>query len=273
MHVHLDWESTYHYSEPVRLLHTELRVLPADGFGQRLEAGTLSLTPEAKPHALRDMFGNTYHHVDFLEEVDRITVKLTADVETTPSELGDASAIDAVSPLLQHLYLAPTDRAPRDPAITALADPIPGDLDPLATGRALCGLLGARFTFEVGSTDVAATALDLLTLERGVCQDFSHLMLAALRQRGIPARYVSGYLAPEQGEAASEASHAWIQLLADGRWHGFDPANDTAQDGRYVVTAVGRDYDDVPPIRGTFAGVATEGWRTTLSVRANDTQQ
>lgn len=273
MRVELDWDSTYHYSEPVRLLHTELRVLPADGFGQRLEASTLSLTPTATPHPLRDMFGNTYHHVDFLEEIDQITVALRAEVETTPSELGAGSAMDAVSPLLQHLYLAPTDRAPLDPAIVAINEAIPADLDPVTTGRALCELLGARFVFEVGSTDVAATALDLIRLERGVCQDFSHLMLAALRQRGIPARYVSGYLAPDEGEASAEASHAWIQLLAGDQWYGFDPANDTTQDGRYVVTAVGRDYDDVPPIRGTFAGVATEGWHTTLRVRSGNTQQ
>lgn len=273
MRVHLDWESTYQYSEPVRLLHTELRVLPADGFGQRIEAATLSLTPHAEPHPLRDMFGNTYHHVDFLEEVDQITVSLSAEVETTPEELGTASAIDPVSPLLQHLYLAPTDRAPLDQGISTLNKAVPADLDPVATGRAFCELLSTRFVFEVGSTDVAATALDLIRLERGVCQDFSHLMLAALRERQIPARYVSGYLSPEQGEASGEASHAWVQLLADGQWHGFDPANNTSQDGRYVVTAVGRDYDDVPPIRGTFAGVATEGWHTTLSVRSGNTQQ
>jgi len=271
--VHLDWESTYHYSEAVRLLHTELRVLPVDGFGQRLEDSTLSLTPAATPHPLRDMFGNTYHHVDFLEEIERITVSLNAEVETTPAELGIGSAADPVSPLLEHLYLAPTERAPLDKAVAAFNDAIPADLDPIETGAALCDLIGTRFEFEVGSTDVAATALDLLRVERGVCQDFSHLMLAALRQRGIPARYVSGYLAPPEGEASAEASHAWVQLRAGDRWYGFDPANDAAQDGHYIVTAVGRDYDDVPPIRGTFAGVATENWHTTLRVRSSAAEQ
>ena len=269
MQIQLDWESTYRYSEPVRLLHTELRVLPADGFGQRLGAASLTLTPDARAHPLRDMFGNTYHHVDFLEEVDHITVSLSAEVDTLAPD-ADGAHPDVVSPLLNYLYLAPTDRAPAAPAIAALTETVPEGLDPLATGRALCDLIGSRFVFEVGSTDVAATALDLIRLERGVCQDFSHLMLAALRLRGIPARYVSGYLAPHEGETASEASHAWVQLLNGDRWHGFDPANDAAQDGHYVVTAVGRDYDDVPPIRGTFAGLATEDWHTTVRVRAQN---
>ena len=182
-------------------------------------------------------------------------------------------AFGALALLGRHLYLAPTARAPHDPAIAALIDTIPQHLDPLATGNAICRLLAGHFIFEVGATDVAATALDLLRLQRGVCQDFSHLMVAALRQRGIPARYVSGYLAPTEGENAAEASHAWVQLLADDRWHGFDPANDTAQDGRYVITAVGRDYDDVPPIRGTFAGVASQEWKTAVRVRSANTQQ
>jgi transglutaminase-like putative cysteine protease len=98
-------------------------------------------------------------------------------------------------------------------------------------------------------------------------------MLAALRMRGITARYVSGYLAPHEGEESGEASHAWVQLLAHDRWYGFDPANNASQSERYVVTAVGRDYDDVPPIRGTFAGIATEDWHTVLRVRSGGAQQ
>jgi transglutaminase-like putative cysteine protease len=271
--ISLDWQSTYRYSEPVRLLHTELRVLPADRFGQRRRSGSLTLTPSATTHALTDNFGNDYHHVDFLEEVDHITVQVQAEIDTEIDETAGDAKPDGINPLLRHLYLEETGRAPFDQAIAALADPVPTDLDPVATGNALNTLIGERFTFEVGTTDVAATALDLLRVERGVCQDFSHLMLAALRLRGIPARYVSGYLAPHEGEEAAEASHAWVQLFDGKRWHGFDPANDCPEDGRYVITAVGRDYDDVPPIRGTFSGMATEEWRTHLRVRSQGQQQ
>jgi transglutaminase-like putative cysteine protease len=273
MRVALDWESTYRYSEPVRLLHTELRVQPADGFGQQLVNSSLTMEPEATMQPLVDMFGNNYQHADFLEEVDHLTVSVQAEVETELTTEGHHPAEEQISPLLRHLYLASTARSPQGDPITALTESIPANLDPVSTGGALCQLIGERFTFEVGSTDVAATALDLLELERGVCQDFSHLMLGALRQRGIPARYVSGYLAPSQGEDSAEASHAWIQLLFDDQWYGFDPANDTVQDGRYVVTAVGRDYDDVPPIRGTFAGLASQEWKTKLRVRSGGAQQ
>ena len=268
MHIAVRWESSYLYSQGVRLLHTELRVVPADGFGQRRLNAQLTLTPQARPQQLGDAFGNEYHHVDFIEEIDRIHVTLSAEVET-----GQPVEPEELSPLMRHLYLSPTARSPFDPAVAELCEGVPRDLGPVAAGEALSALLHGRFGYRVGSTDVGSTALDLLRTGDGVCQDFTHLMLAALRMRGIPARYVSGYLAPHVGEEAAQASHAWVQLLAPDGWRGFDPANDAPQDGRYVVTAVGRDYDDVPPIRGAFTGAASEHWHTMVRVRSESQQQ
>ncbi len=263
MRIAVRWESSYLYSQGVRLLHTELRVIPADGFGQRRIDASLTLNPETALHQLNDGFGNAYHHVDFLQEVDQIHLALQAEVETEqPFEH------DEPTPLMRHLFLAPTTRSPFDSAVTDLCEGIPQDLDPVATGTAMAALLHERFGFQVGDTDVGSTALDLLEAGQGVCQDFTHLMLAALRMRGVPARYVSGYLAPHVGEAATPASHAWVQLLAPDGWHGLDPANDARQDGHYVVTAIGRDYDDVPPIRGAFTGSASEHWSTMVRVRS-----
>ena len=268
MRIAVRWESSYRYSQGVRLLHTELRVIPADGFGQRRINATLTLSPEAPLHQLRDGFGNAYHHVDFIQEIDEIHLALDAEVETEqPSEHSEPT------PLMRHLFLAPTLRSPFDRAVTELCEGVPQDLDPLATGEAIASLLHERFGFEVGTTDVGSTALDLLEAGHGVCQDFAHLMLAALRMRGIPARYVSGYLAPHVGEAATPASPAWVQLLGPAGWHGLDPANDTQQDGRYVVTAIGRDYDDVPPVRGAFTGSAAEHWSTMVRVRSESGEQ
>lgn len=264
MHVALRWDSLYRYSQPVRLLHTELRVLPADGFGQRRLGGSLMLAPHASPQRLADAFGNEYHHADFLDELTQLHVALEAEVETG----GEAAPDPAVSPLTRHLCLAPTARCPFDPDVERLAGEIPPDLDPAAAGEALSALLHERFAFEIGPTDAGSTALDLLAQGAGVCQDFAHLMLAALRLRGVPARYVSGYLAPYEGEEVSEASHAWVQLLTPEGWRGFDPSAGAPQDERYVVTAVGRDYDDVPPLRGTFTGLANEHSSAIVRIRS-----
>ena len=267
MIVNVSWESTYGYSEVVRQVHNELHVVPADGYGQSLLAARVAVRPEARLFEMVDAFGNRFHHFDVLESVERIAVSLEAQVQTGMAP----EPAPELSPLVRLLLVQPTDRSPFDPAITALADEVaPPDAPPLVLAESLCTLIADRFVYEVGSTKVEDTAVDLLRLGRGVCQDFAHLMLAALRMRGFPSRYVSGYLAPDEGQVVAEASHAWAQVYADGAWHGFDPSNRTAQDERYVVTAVGRDYDDVPPLRGSYRGLAEQAWSASVRVQSQD---
>jgi len=93
-----------------------------------------------------------------------------------------------------------------------------------------------------------------------------------LRARGIPALYVSGYLAPPEGSAEGDASHAWVRVHAGGAWHGFDPANRSPEDARHVVTALGRDYDDVAPVRGSYRGLAEESWSAVVRVEMHGQQ-
>ncbi len=108
------------------------------------------------------------------------------------------------------------------------------------------------------------TANQALSLGRGVCQDFSHIMLAACRLQGIPARYVSGYL---YNNGHTAASHSWVDVLLPERgWISLDPTHDREQTGQYVRVAVGRDYADVPPTRGIFKGNAREKMDVEVSV-------
>ncbi|MEI6135985.1 MAG: transglutaminase family protein [Chloroflexota bacterium] len=264
----MHWETTYEYARPAVSLHTELRVLPADRAGQRLVDGTISLDPHARLFALADAWGNRYHHADFAIPVTRLGIAMTADVRTADEPVEEPP----LAPLLQRLLFLPTSRTPSDPAICALAERLDAR-SPRALALAITDRIAERCVFEVGQTDVSATALDFLQHGRGVCQDFAHLLIAALRSRGVAARYVSGYLGPTEGEQVGEASHAWVQVLEDGRWHGIDAANRCEQDGRYIVTAIGRDYDDVPPMRGGFHGHADHEWTTTVRVRSAQSDQ
>ncbi|MEI7925270.1 MAG: transglutaminase family protein [Chloroflexota bacterium] len=264
MRYRIHWETTYTYDAPVRSLHTELRVLPADRAGQRLVDGTIHLDPPARPFALTDAWENRYHHVDFAAPVERLTIEMTAEVDTVDTPAPEPP----LAPLLLRLLTQPTPRSPEDPRISALADGIDGS--PLEIARGISARIAERCVFEVGQTDVSTTALDFLDHGRGVCQDFTHLLVAALRSRGLPARYVSGYLGPAEGEEVGEASHAWAQVLDGDTWYGFDAANGCDQDGRYIVTGIGRDYDDVPPMSGGFHGSADHEWTTTVRVRMDD---
>ncbi|MDR2114726.1 MAG: transglutaminase family protein, partial [Bifidobacteriaceae bacterium] len=109
-----------------------------------------------------------------------------------------------------------------------------------------------------GVTGVEATAAEVWAKGSGVCQDIAHVVLGALRFVGIPARYVSGYMHPETepalGQTVEAESHAWVEWFS-GSWVGFDPTNLAPIAGRHVLVARGRDYDDIAPIRGVYAGV------------------
>ena len=190
---------------------------------------------------------------------------MTADVRTADEPAEEPP----LAPLLQRLLFLSTSRTPSDPAICALAERLDAR-SPRALALAITDRIAERCVFEVGQTDVSATTLDFLQHGRGVCQDFAHLLIAALRPRGVAARYVSGYLGPTEGEQVGEASHAWVQVWHDGLWQGIDPANQCRQDGRYIVTAVGRDYDDVPPVRGGFRGGIEHDWTTSVRVLAQE---
>jgi transglutaminase-like putative cysteine protease len=115
-----------------------------------------------------------------------------------------------------------------------------------------------QFGYDGGTTHVHSTVDDILTKGGGVCQDFAHLSIGLLRLAGIPARYVSGYLAPEPRRSANSpppelASHAWIEALLPGiGWTGFDPTHRTRTMIRHIRLAVGRDYNDLPPVSGVY---------------------
>jgi len=134
-----------------------------------------------------------------------------------------------------------------------------------------------RFRYQKGATHVHSSIADCLATGAGVCQDFSHLLIAVLRFSGIPARYVSGYLIPWQGDdhtAAMErviggyASHAWVQaFIPETGWIGLDPTAGSFVEARHIRVAYGRDYGDVPPVRGVYKGHAGQSLSVDVDVR------
>jgi transglutaminase-like putative cysteine protease len=117
----------------------------------------------------------------------------------------------------------------------------------------------AEFTYEPGITNSETHLETAFKLRKGVCQDFAHIMIGMCRTLGIPARYASGYIFTGGTDSlvGDQASHAWCEIyLPEAGWIGFDPTNAVLADNRYIKIAVGRDYEDVAPVRGAFKGVA-----------------
>ena len=146
--------------------------------------------------------------------------------------------------------------------------------DPLQLVLDLNAALHSKIAYVPKSTRVDSPIDDALESRQGVCQDFAHIMIGLARPIGIPCRYVSGYLFHRAGDktrSAEGATHAWVEALLPGLgWVGLDPTNNVLASDRHVRTAVGRDYADVPPTRGTFKGSADSQLLVAVRVAPSD---
>jgi len=253
MRLKIEHTTTFTYDQPISEAYTEMRLKPLDADGQRCLAFGLITDPHDIVLPYSDHFGNDVRHFDVIQPHQRLMVSAVSEVMTPNSYQADSSAL---SPLDEFNYLSPTDYAPHTQELINFSNTYKDQSGELATAMALMKALHSTIIYEKGATDVKTTAEKALALGRGVCQDFSHIMLAACRIQSIPARYVSGYL---HNNGHTAASHAWVDVLVPERgWVSLDPTHNQEQTEQYVRVAVGRDYADVPPTRGIFKGNAKE---------------
>jgi transglutaminase-like putative cysteine protease len=258
--------SSFEYEAPVHASYNEARISPIDTASQFTLEHRVEVTPPANLYRYRDYWGTRVHAFDLHEEHTTLQVVGSSVVETaehTPSLDAEAGG-EAIgtSGLTDRLYEYLMDTAITAPDAAVLD--AAGQLRSAATPATAVSLLGTwlreRIEYEPGVTSVATTAPEVLQAGRGVCQDYVHLALAILRAIGIPARYASGYLYPEgeesRGVTHEGASHAWLEAWV-GNWHPFDPTSGAAVAERHVLVARGRDYSDVPPLKGVYHGGAS----------------
>lgn len=260
----------YRYSAPIRESIMEVRMQPRSDGNQHCIEFLLDVTPKARPACYHDHLENTVHHFDipgehqeiFLLAESTVDVKPMAPLpESVPHAAWndvDALAYDGVFwDLLQpSAFVQPT------PFVDELAMTLQVDRkdDPLTTVLRLNRAIYESFSYVPQSTRVDSTIDEAILHRRGVCQDFSHIMIALARRLGIPCRYVSGYLyhrKENHDRSEDDASHAWVEVYLPGLcWRGFDPTNNLIVGERHIRVAAGRDYADVPPTRGVFKGLA-----------------
>jgi transglutaminase-like putative cysteine protease len=246
----------------------ELRVQPKTTGEQTVSSFVLSVGPPARVYRYLDWNDNITHHFTITRFHDRIEVSSRSLVSTHPAAPLPASLTDRLPlhdvpyPLLDFLafggpvQLTPALRAAHNAAAPPRGAPLGEHV--LALGR----YLAKQFEYQKDVTKFDSTTEHFLQLGAGVCQDFAHLMLGLLRLSQVPCRYVSGYLHVERKRREPSQSHAWIELWAPSHgWIPFDPTHDRLIDERYVVVGHGRHYDDVPPNKGIYRGVAQETLR------------
>jgi transglutaminase-like putative cysteine protease len=246
----------------------------------------ISTVPLSQPSSHLDFFGNWVHQFNVLPEHRMLRIEaesvvlVQAPLPLNGRGIGRDELDQRREEIADDFYdlVVPTDYTPHVPALIPLireAEEASPDGTVLSFVETASHQVHARFRYEKGATQVKSTVVDALTAGAWVCQDFAHLLIAMLRTRGVPARYVSGYLVPrrtaEPGASVEEviggqASHAWAEAYVSGLgWIPLDPTLDKPVGIQHIRLAYGRDYGDVAPVRGVYKGHA--GQRLSVDVR------
>jgi transglutaminase-like putative cysteine protease len=249
------------YDGAARASYNEARMTPPTTPRQRVLDARLATAPAAVQSTYRDYFGTIVTTFDLQESHHRLVVTSEATVETTgpaplptswrPEQLTAPDVADRYAE-----YLVATPRTDIGASVRAEARERFGRLDAHDAVAATIGWVRERVRYVTGSTNVTSTAAEVWAQGEGVCQDLAHVSVALLRGLAIPARYVSGYLHVEPGAnevAQLGQSHAWVEYFS-GDWVGVDPTNAGAVGVDHVVVAHGREYGDVPPLKGIYHG-------------------
>ena len=258
----------------------EVRMQPRSEGLQRCIRFGLSTSPASRVRMYQDHDGNIVHHFNIPGRHPRLTVTAEALVDCAPMpplpalSPGAWERLDGLTTSGEFWeVMNPSTFACTTPALQQFARELGLERgpDPLQMLLRLTKDIYDRFEYSPKTTNVDSPIDDALELRRGVCQDFSHIMIALVRGLGVPCRYVSGYLFQENlgtVRSSSAATHAWVEAwLPDLGWVGFDPTNNlTATDG-HIRVAVGRDYADVPPTRGIFKGTSAVRGELAVAVR------
>ncbi len=266
----------YRYAQVVEASFNEIRMTPISAEGQLLLSHTLDVQPAAPIQSYEDYWGARVEAFDVHVPHRMLEIVAISTVDTPPlppyrpggswDGVRDARRRDELVE-----YMRPTtyvDDANEDPNREWIVSRMRDEENPEAAARLATFEVRRRLAYAPGATTVSTTAAQAWESGQGVCQDFTHTTLSLLRAAGVPARYVSGYLHTEEpsvGETVVGESHAWVEYWDDG-WHAVDPTNDRAVGSAHVIVARGRDYADVPPLKGIYAGGHSEALGVSVEI-------
>jgi transglutaminase-like putative cysteine protease len=252
----------YAYKSAVTASFNEARLTPRSDSRQNVVLNRVETVPATRSYRYVDYWGTAVTTFDLHAPHTELEVTSSSIVETDKGELPkerfgweelhSAAVVDKYDE-----YLTPTHFTPASRRLTRVGERIAKYNDPQAAIIEAANWVHTELSYVPGTTGVHTTGIDALREGKGVCQDFAHLTLIVLRSMGIPSRYVSGYLHPndqaEVGDTIDGQSHAWVQAWTGGWWN-YDPTNAKEINEQYISVGVGRDYHDVTPLKGIYSG-------------------
>jgi transglutaminase-like putative cysteine protease len=266
MRIRISHATTYRYDTPPTGVTQLLRLTPRNHEGQYVVSWRVDLSEDCLLHQHEDAFGNISHSFTAEGPFNELSVAVEGEVDTHDTHSVVRGAVERFPP---GLFLRETALTQPDAAIIDFAETTRAGAgsDPLALLHKLMTELNREITFDTDPTHPATTAAEAFALRRGVCQDLTHIFIAAARQLGIPARYIGGHFYRVDGVTAQDAGHAWAEAYVEHLgWVGFDPTNGIGITEAHVRVAMGLDYLGAAPVRGTRFGGSGETLKVAVHV-------
>ena len=266
MRIRISHLTTYRYDTPPTGVTQLLRVTPRNHEGQYVVDWRIELSQDCQLHQHEDAFGNITHSFTAESPFRELSISVEGEIDTHDTSGVIRGTVERFPP---SLFLRETALTQPDAAIVEFADSTRASAGthPLPLLHGLMTSLHREMKFDINPTHVATMAAEAFALRHGVCQDITHIFIAASRQLGIPARYVGGHLYRADGMTAQEAGHAWAEAYVENLgWVGFDPANGISVTQAHVRVAVGLDYLGAAPVRGARVGGSGETLQVTVQV-------
>jgi transglutaminase-like putative cysteine protease len=273
----------YQYNFPIKESINEIRLFPHNFENQEVIQHKLQITGSPEVEYSEDYYGNKVGNFNILGVLNEMTIESQMLVNVSHSmlipEIDDALVSDLKQEIVQSILLfrlSSPESIKKQDQINAILNEINIENKTIIEIAQQCNhYIYSNFTYTKGITNIETTVDEILEIKQGVCQDFAHLLLQLLRTVGIPSRYVSGYICPNQSGMRGEgATHAWVEFYSPTQgWLGLDPTNDIWTMDNHVKLAVGRNFVDCTPIKGTFKGVAKQSLSVSVSIAYEDGTQ
>jgi transglutaminase-like putative cysteine protease len=266
MRIRISHATTYHYDTPPNGVTQLLRLTPRNHEGQYVVAWRIDLSRDCQLHQHEDAFGNFTHSFTAEGPFTELSISVDGEIDTQDAHGLVRGAVERFPPAL---FLRETELTQADAAIAEFAEATRANSasDTLTLLHALLCGIHRDIAFDTDPTHSTTTAAEAFALRRGVCQDLTHIFIAAARQLGIPARYVGGHFYRADGVTVQNAGHAWAEAYVEELgWVGFDPANEICTTDAHVRVAVGLDYLGAAPVRGTRYGGSGETLKVAVHV-------
>src|SRR5947209_20383831 len=262
MRIRISHETRYRYTAPISGVIQTLRLTPRNHDGHYVMRWRIDVSEDCRLNEHEDAFGNITHTFTAEGPFAELGVQVEGEVDVQDTAGLVRGAVERFPP---SLFLRATPLTEADSAIADFGRQTRSQTeDTLPLLHALLGRIHSEVTFDTDPTHTTTTAAEAFALKRGVCQDLTHIFIAAARSLGIPARYISGYLRQHNGVAEQDAGHAWCEaFVPELGWVAFDAANGVCATDSHVRVAVGLDYLGAAPLRGSRYG----GGGEVLSVR------